>query len=73
MNSYLSALMGLTATWLAFSLASLETFDPTTGFSPITLTFLGILGVFTVVESVRHSRALKKQKANADVRRDREF
>ncbi|MEL7011929.1 MAG: hypothetical protein AAFO72_01480 [Pseudomonadota bacterium] len=73
MNSYLSALVGLTVTWMVISLASLATFDPTNGFSPITLTFLGILGVFTVIESVRYSRALKKQKTKADMQQDSEY
>ena len=72
MNPYISALVGLTVTWVVISLASLATFDPTNGFSPITLTFLGILGVFTVFETVRYSRAFKKEKAETDTRRDRE-
>ena len=72
-TSYRSALVALTVTWLVISLASLATFDPTNGFSPITLTFLGILGIFTVVEAVRYSRAFKKAKAKTDTRQDREF
>ncbi|MEL6313571.1 MAG: hypothetical protein AAFN44_01870 [Pseudomonadota bacterium] len=73
MNSYLSALVGLTGTWFAVSVASLAAFDPTNGFSPVTLTFLSILGLFTVIEAARYSRALKKQEAKADIRRDSEF
>lgn len=68
----LLALVGLTVSWLVVALASMAVFDLKTGFSPITLTFLIALGAFSVAEAVRYSRAMKKDRAKASRRPDRE-
>lgn len=72
-TSHSSALIGLGATWVVLAITTAATYDPSHGVPTITLTFLMTLGAFSLVETLRYARALRKTRTKSDKRQTRDL